>query len=155
MAIIRPLSLSFPVCWLLVLVGLQGETIRWSEQRHLAAVGADLCVFILLSATLTALSATATINVATAASTAAAAAAATATAIATAVLGHVGEQVRVLFHDELELLLLGIEFSAQYCHWVRYNGGVWHLGYILTSCREQLLQTLNVEVTCGYFAGGC
>ncbi len=147
MAIIRHLSLSFPVCWLLVLVGLQGETVRWCVQQHLAAVGADLCVFILLSATLTASSATAaTFNVSTTAATAA-------TAVATAISGHVGEQVRVLLHDELELLLVGVKISAQYCHWVRCDGGVWHLGYILAGRREQLLQTLNVEITCGYFAG--
>jgi hypothetical protein len=149
MAIIQPLSLPFPVCWLIVLVGLQGETIRLSVQRHLAAVGADLCVFILLSATSTALSAAAaTFDVSTPAAAAAAA------AIAAAISGHVGEQVQVLLHDELELLLLGIKFSAQYCHWVRCDGGVWHLGYILAGCHEQLLQSLNVEVTCGYFCWG-
>jgi hypothetical protein len=146
MAIIQPLSLSFPVRWLLVLIGKQGETICWNMQHHLAAVGADLCVFILLSATLMALSAAAaTFVVSTAA----------ATAVAAAVLGHVGEQVQVLLHDELKLLSLGVKFSAQHCQWVRCNGGIWHLGYILAGCREQLLQTLNVEVTCGYFVGGC
>jgi hypothetical protein len=134
MAIIRPLSLSFPVCWLLVLVGLQGETIRWSVQRHLATVGADLCIFILLSATLTA------------SSTTDATAAAAAAAVAATVWGHIGEQVRVLLHDKLKLLLLGVEFSAQHCHWVRCNGGVWHLGYILAGCCKQLLQTLNAEM---------
>jgi hypothetical protein len=115
-------------------------------QRHLVAVGADLCVFISLSATLTVSSAAAaTFVVSTAA----------ATAVAAIILGHVGEQVRVLLHDELELLLLGVKFSMQHCQWVRCNGGVWHLGYILAGGREQLLQTLNVEVMCGYFAGGC
>jgi hypothetical protein len=142
MAIIQPLSLSFPVRWLLVLVGLQGETIRWSMQHHLAAVGADLCIFISLSTTSTASSAAAT--------TAAAAA-----AVAPTVSGHVGEQVQVLLHDELKLLLLGVKFSTQHRHWVRCDGGVWHLGYILTGRCERLLQTLNVEVTCGYFTGGC
>ncbi len=162
MAIVRPLSLSFPVCWLLVLVGLQGETIRWSVQQHLATVGADPCIFISLSATLTASSPTAaTFVVSTAAATAATAA--TAAAIAAAISGHVGEQVQVLLHDELKLLSLGVEFSMQHPHWVRCNGGVWlrcnggvwHLIYIFPGCREQLLQTLDVEVTCGYFAGGC
>ncbi len=113
MAIVRPLSLSFPVRWLLVLVGLQGETICWSVQCHLAAVGADLCIFILLSTTLMALSAAAATFVV---STAAAATTATAAAVAAAVLGHVGEQVRVLLHDELELLSLGVEFSMQHHH---------------------------------------
>jgi hypothetical protein len=106
-AIVWPLSLSFPISWLFVLVGFQGETICWSVHRHLAAVGADRCVFISLSATATASSAT-TAPVSITGAPAAAAAAATSTAVS----GHIGEQVRVLLHDNLVLLLLGLEFSA-------------------------------------------
>jgi hypothetical protein len=113
MAIVRPLSLSFPVRWLLVLVGLQGETICWSVQCHLAAVGADLYILILLSATSTVSSTTAATFIVSTAAATTAATAATAAAVAATILGHVGEQVRVLLHDELELLLLGVEFSAQ------------------------------------------
>ena len=88
--------------------------------RHLATVGADLRVFISMSATATASSAiTATRIVSITGAPAAATTATTATATATSVTGHSGEQVRVLLHDNFVLLLLGLEFSAEHCHRVR------------------------------------
>jgi hypothetical protein len=101
--------------WFLVLVGFQGETICWSMHRHLSTVGADLCVFISMSATMTASSAVTTPRIVSITSApAAATTAATATATATSVLGHCGEQVRVLLHDNFVLLSLGLEFCAEH-----------------------------------------
>ena len=46
-------------------------------------------------------------------------AAATTATTATSILGHSGEQVRVLLHDNFVLLALGLEFSTEHCHWIR------------------------------------
>ena len=54
----------------------------------------------------------ATATAAPAAISAAAATATAATAVADAVLGHGREEVGVLFHDEIELLALDVEFCT-------------------------------------------